>query len=258
MSQTTLRIALAQLDFMVGDLEGNADKIIRASIKARDELSADLILFPELTLTGYPPEDLLLRPSFIAHTEKAYQRILKEATGIHLVFGLPWQEQNKIYNAASVVFNGQELAVAHKQVLPNYSVFDEQRYFHAGPDATVVEVKGVKLGITICEDIWVPTPARQCADKGAQVILNLNASPFHLGKIESRENTVRKRVQETGLPVVYVNLVGGQDELVFDGASFVMDAQGDVIHRADFCVEGVSVVEVDVGSESTRFSKSEI
>ena len=242
-----LRIVMAQIDLLVGDVRGNAEQVIDAAIRARDGLRAQAILFPELTLTGYPPEDLLLRPGLQLHVLEALERIKREVRGIDVVVGHPHAGTGGLYNAASLIRDGQIVATAHKQHLPNYSVFDEKRYFAAGAEPCVVEIGGVPFGLTICEDIWSPGPVQQAKAAGARCILNINASPFHAGKGDEREAVVRDRVREVGLPVIYVNLVGGQDELVFDGESFVMDAEGRVTQRAPACAVGLYPVDLEIG-----------
>ena len=234
---TDLRIVMAQLNFMVGDIHSNAEKIITASKHARDVLLADAIVFPELALTGYPPEDLLLRAHFIEHVEAAVERICREVMGITVITGYPLEQAGDLYNAAGVMQEGSVVGVYKKQRLPNYSVFDEKRYFKAGTAACVVNIKDVPVAITICEDIWEAGPSRQAAEAGAGLLVNLNASPFHAGKQAQREQLVAERARETGLPIMYVNLIGGQDELVFDGASFVVSHEGDLVQRAPACRE---------------------
>lgn len=242
-----LRIVMAQLNLLVGDVLGNTQQILDAAVYARDELQAQAILFPELALTGYPPEDLLLRPGLQMHVLAALERIKQQVNGIHIIVGHPQQGTGGLYNAASVIRDGRILATAYKQHLPNYSVFDEKRYFTPGVEPCVVDIGGIACGITICEDIWSPGPVQQAKAAGAQCILNINASPFHAGKGDERETVVRDRVRETALPLVYVNQVGGQDELVFDGESFVMDAQGNVTQRASSCLTGLYPVDLDFG-----------
>src|SRR5512143_85915 len=246
MPNTKLRIVLAQLNFLVGDITGNANRIIAAANRARDDLKADAILFPELALTGYPPEDLLLRPGLHTRALHALETIKREVRGIDVVVGYPRQATGGLYNAASLIRDGNIVASYHKQHLPNYSVFDEKRYFAAGHEPCVVKIKNVPVGITICEDVWHPGPVAQAAQAGAKLILNLNASPFHLHKGNEREEVIRQRIGEGHIPIVYVNLVGGQDELVFDGGSFVMDAQGKVTQRAPAFEENVYLAEFTV------------
>ncbi len=226
-----------------------------AAIKARDGQGAHAIVFPELTLTGYPPEDLLLRSELIKRVEQALEDICREVIGIDIVLGYPRCQDGKLYNAAGVIRDGEIIAEYFKALLPNYSVFDEKRYFEAGTEPCVVELNGVPVGLTICEDIWYKDPAEKAAKAGAKILLNLNASPFHTGKAIEREGLIRKRCLETGLPVVYVNLVGGQDELVFDGGSFVMDANGELTQRAPFHHEAHALAEFrDISPQPTEIS----
>ena len=244
----SLRVVMAQLDFLVGDIAGNTEKIIAAALDARDRWRADLIVFPELTVTGYPPEDLLLRPSFVSQVEPAMQQLRTRIQGITAIVGYPAATSTGLRNAAAVIGDGAVRAVYYKQWLPNYSVFDEKRYFVAGAEPGIAVIRGVRIGITICEDIWQVGPARQAADAGAQLLINLNASPFHAGKGQLRLKILRQRVMECGLPIVYVNLVGGQDELVFDGGSIVMNRHGDLTQRAPFCTEGLYPVDFTLGA----------
>mgnify|MGYP000547679918 FL=1 len=226
-------LVMGQINPIVGDIAGNVKKIIKAANEARDKHHADLIVFPELTLTGYPPEDLLLRPGLQKRVEKGLRKLKKKIKQVAVLVGHPaGTAREELYNAASLIADGECLATYFKQHLPNYSVFDEKRYFTKGKEPCVVEYKGVKFGITICEDIWFTEPTSQAADAGAEIILNLNASPFRQGKWQLREAELKQRVVETGLPIVYVNQVGGQDELVFDGCSFALSVSGDKVVRA--------------------------
>jgi NAD+ synthase (glutamine-hydrolysing) len=244
----SFRVVMAQIDFLVGDIEGNTDRIIAAVLDARDRLRADVIVFPELTLTGYPPEDLLLRPGFVSQVEPALRRLREAIRGIVAVVGYPEVTAAGLRNTAAAVGDGVSHAVYYKQLLPNYSVFDEKRYFVAGTEPVVLTIRGVRVGLTICEDVWQPGPARRAAAAGAQLLLNLNASPFHAGKGQLRLEILRQRVAECGLPIVYVNLVGGQDELVFDGGSMVVSGRGELTQRAPCCVEGLYPVDFTVGA----------
>jgi len=242
----SLRIALAQLNLFVGDVAGNTQRLIDTSAEARDRLHADLVLFPELSLSGYPPEDLLFHKGLRRQVTSALERVRKETSGITVVAGFPEYAGEDIYNAAAVLRDGKVLASYRKQELPNYRVFDEKRYFKHGRDTCIVEVNGIRVGVLICEDVWEPNPARAVKEHGAQLIVVINGSPYSLGYQQRREDVVRARVKDTGLPVVYVNLLGGQDELVFDGGSFVMDAQGTVTQRVAPYVEGLFAVDVDL------------
>src|SRR5688572_14365058 len=222
----SLRIALAQLNFFVGDVAGNTQRVIDAAAEARDRLKADLIVFPELTLSGYPPEDLLFHNGMRKQVAAALERVRQETRGIGVLIGYPEYTADCIYNAAALIRDGAVLANYRKQELPNYAVFDEKRYFEHGQDSAVVELNGIRVGLLICEDVWEPGPAIAAQRAGAQALVVINGSPYSLGYQERREEIVRDRVRATHLPVVYVNLLGGQDELVFDGGSFVMDASG--------------------------------
>ncbi len=253
-----LRIALAQIDSLVGDVSGNVDRIIRFMTEARDVHGADLVVFPELTLTGYPPEDLLMRPGLHRKVAQEFERLKQAVNGIDMLVGYPELAGEFCFNSAALIRQGEVVANYRKQTLPNYGVFDEKRYFEAGEAATVVEVAGARIGITLCEDIWVEGPAWLAAAAGAEIIVNLNASPFHVGKMQLREDTVQARVEEVGLPVVYVNLVGGQDELVFDGASFVLDAEGQVSQRLRPFVEQLAVVEFENTEEGWQPRRGDI
>ena len=234
-----LTLALAQMNCLVGDVTGNVDKIIELAATARREHAADLVVFPELSLTGYPPEDLLMRPEFIERCEAGLERIRRAVGGIAVLVGFPHLSKGELYNAAIVLRDGETLALYHKQLLPNYSVFDEKRYFRSGNRPVVFDLAGVQAGLTVCEDIWGPAPMAQAVRAGAQLVININASPFHVDKQAEREAVIRERVSANPVPVVYVNMVGGQDELVFDGGSLVMDAQGRITQRAPAFEEGL-------------------
>ena len=243
-----LRVVMAQLNLLVGDIPGNTEKIVAAAREARDRWRADAIVFPELTVTGYPPEDLLLRPGFVGQVEPAMRRLCAEIQGITAIVGYPAATPEGLRNSAAVIADGGIRAVYHKQCLPNYSVFDEKRYFVAGMEPLVFELKGARVGVTICEDVWQAGPARQAAEVGAQLLLNLNASPFHAGKSRLRLEILRQRAVENGLSILYTNLVGGQDELVFDGDSQVVNGRGELTQRAPLCVEGLYPVDFSVGA----------
>lgn len=245
-NSTPLCIAVAQLNLLVGDIDGNATAIIKAAIHARDELGAQAVVFPELALCGYPPEDLLLRPGMYERIDAAMTRLQTEIIGIHAIVGFAQKTPMGVYNAAAVIRDGEILALARKHYLPNYSVFDEKRYFIAADDTCVFELQGVPVGVCICEDIWYPEPAAQLHAAGAQLIVNLNASPFYKDKGPERENIVRERVMENTIPILYANLVGGQDELVFDGASFMMSAEGQISQRLPNFEAGVFPLHFDL------------
>ena len=241
----SLKIALAQINFLVGNIAANVNNIIDAAVYARDQLNADIIVFPELTVTGYPAEDLLLRADFIAAANNAVYQLIDRVAGIALVVGFPEQDGDELYNSAVVLHQGAVLACYRKQALPNYGVFDEQRYFTAGKQPCVFEFNGTFIGLTICEDVWKSGIIAATQQAGAELLLTLNASPFNSGKIHQREAVICEQVKAAQIPLVYVNQVGGQDELIFDGASFVVDAAGDIVFRAEEFKEQISVVEFD-------------
>ena len=273
-----MRIAIGQINCTVGDLSGNSKKILEFAARAREQ-GADVLLTPELSLCGYPPEDLLLREDFRAACDRALVALAAQVKGISVLVGHPRQLGANLYNAASVLQEGRIAATYHKRDLPNYTVFDEERYFDSDGTPCVLDIKGVRVGVNICEDVWGPggeTAARPvqadakdgananavniginiCADvwepeapklarqAGAQVLLVLNASPFHIGKLRTRYEVVRDRAAETGMAMVFCNLVGGQDELVFDGASFVMDGRGTLTHQLPAFEEALAIVEI--------------
>lgn len=239
-----LRIALAQSDFLVGDVPGNLARIKALAEQARDSLRADIVVFPELCLIGYPPEDLLLRDSVGLRVAAALEA-LGDVVGIDIVIGYPRRDGGKLYNMAGVYRDGRCVAEYAKHELPNYQVFDEKRYFSTGNSPCVFECKGYRIGLTVCEDIWHAAPAAAARSAGAGLLLNLNASPFHRGKQDERLSAVRARVTETGLPVIYLNTVGGQDELVFDGGSFAMNRQGEVAAALPRFAEALELVTWD-------------
>lgn len=243
---SSLTIALAQLNTYVGDIPGNAQKVIQFATRAATDFAADVVVFPELSLTGYPPEDLLLRPSLDLRIERALAEIMAAKLPLAVIVGYPKRIDGKLFNMAGVIQAGELIAEYAKQCLPNYQVFDEKRYFAAGDQACVFDLKGVPTALTICEDIWHAAPMAQAKAAGAKLMLNLNASPYHQGKQAEREAIVAERAQEGAMPVVYVNLVGGQDELVFDGGSVVVDAQGQTQFRAPAYQEDLFVANVHV------------
>jgi len=250
----SLRIALAQFDFPVGAVARNAERIARMIAEARDEFDADIVLFPELAISGYPPEDLLLRPSFLAACEAALHEVAKAATGIVAVVGWPESAGSVLYNAASVLRDGRIEQTYRKRELPNYAVFDERRYFSVDPDggACTFEIKGVTVGLVICEDLWFAEPLAETAALGAELVVVPNASPFESDKTAQRDSLLAQRVQETGVALAYLNVVGGQDELVFDGASVLADGDGGV-HPAARAFEDHWLV-ADFDADSRRFT----
>lgn len=245
-AHSPVTIAVAQLNLTVGDLVGNADRIIAAVAEAR-AAGADIVLTPELALSGYPPEDLLLRPDFYRACAREVQRIADAAPDLTVVLGHPAEAGGLRYNTASVLRGRGVLESYHKNLLPNYEVFDEERYFEAGAAPCVFECKGVRFGINICADVWEPGPARAAQAAGAQVLLALNASPYHMNKQALRLQVLGARVTETRLPVLYCNMVGGQDELVFDGASFALDGDGSLAYQAGTFAERLDVLRWEDG-----------
>lgn len=248
----TLKIALAQLNLVVGDLDRNASAIRNAIAEARTR-GADLVAFPELATTGYPPEDLLLKPDFVAGNLEALDEIASEAVGITAIVGFVSDNGTTLGNSAAICRDGLVESVYAKQVLPNYGVFDEQRWFTSGTELVIVEVAGLKCGVSICEDIWSPQgPASSLAAAGAEVLININASPFHRRKGEERRELLERLSSETGLKIAYVNLVGGQDELVFDGGS--MFTSPNLVARAAQFQEELLLVEIDSDSAAGPIS----
>lgn len=222
-----LTLALAQLNLTVGAIEANTDAMLAAAGRAAEQ-GAELVLFPELAITGYPPEDLLFRHDLYQRVDAALARMAAASLHTALVVGHPWRQDGKLYNAASFFYQGQLLGRYFKQLLPNYGVFDEKRYFSAGNASCVIDFKGHQLGLLICEDVWEPAPMAGAKAAGAELVLSLNASPYHRGKAWIRESLLARRSKENGLPLLYLNLVGGQDELVFDGRSKVFNAAGEL------------------------------
>jgi NAD+ synthase (glutamine-hydrolysing) len=238
-TSSTLRIALGQLDMLVGDVAGNARRIAAAAERACSQLEADLLVLPELTLSGYPPEDLLFHRGFRVAVDKGMETVRSARASCGVVVGFPEYAGSQIFNAAALIEGGVVRATHRKSCLPNYKVFDEKRYFKAGAQPTVVDYRGFRVGILVCEDIWEPEPAQLARSAGAEMFVVLNASPFEQRKQANREDIVRRCVKDLGLPVVYVNMLGGQDELVFDGNSFVMNGAGEVVMRAPAFEEGL-------------------
>jgi NAD+ synthase (glutamine-hydrolysing) len=243
-----LRIAIAQVDLTVGAVPRNAARVLESARAAR-AAGADLVVFPELTLTGYPPEDLLHHGGLLRQVDAALAALAVGAGDVALLVGHPRREGESLFNCASLIRGGRVAATYRKQLLPNYRVFDEKRYFSAGAAPCVVELAGVKVGITICEDLWWPGPAAQSAAAGAELIVNLSASPYEQGKPARREQVFAARAAEAGCPVLSVNLVGGQDELLFDGSSFALAADGTPVARAPECAEAVEVVAFARGAD---------
>ncbi|MEN0036159.1 MAG: NAD+ synthase [Cellvibrio sp.] len=240
-----LHLILAQINTLVGDIPGNTAKVLSVAKNALAQGQVDAIVFPELTLTGYPPEDLLLRPSLELRIERALHELQAAQLPLALVVGYPRFKDGRLFNMAGVISGGKLVAEYAKQCLPNYQVFDEKRYFAAGDSPCVFDLNGVPTALSVCEDIWHPEPIAQAKAAGAKLMLNLNASPYHQGKQQEREAVIALRAREGDMPVVYTNLVGGQDELVFDGGSVVVDARGQTRFRAPAFAEGEFAVTLD-------------
>lgn len=247
---TRFKIIMAQLDFLVGDIDGNTDKIIRVARRASEELGADMVVFPELAITGYPPEDLLLRPSLKPRITKALDRICVADIDAYLVVGYPETTAEGVYNALAVLRGSKVIAGYRKQYLPNYQVFDERRYFRAGSQPCVIDIAGARMAFTVCEDLWEPEPARQAKEAGAHLLVNINASPFHMRKLQERQELLQQRSREGGFPVVYVNLVGGQDELVFDGGSMAA-SQGELNCLIPQFQEGLFPLDIEIAEHGS-------
>ena len=246
-----MRIALAQVNCRVGDVAGNADRLLAAAVEAQ-AAGADLLVTPELALSGYPPEDLLLRADFLQVCDAALQRLATEAP-LAMLVGHPQREQERLYNSASLLRGGRVEAVYHKHCLPNYAVFDEVRYFTPGAQSLVFACAGLQCGVAICEDVWCgPGVAQAAQAQGAELLLVLNASPYHLNKQRAREDQVGALAAQCHLPIVYVNLVGGQDELVFDGQSFAVDQHGLLALRAPRCEEVLALLDIDKAHADIR------
>ncbi|MDR9407045.1 MAG: NAD+ synthase [Spiribacter sp.] len=250
-----LRFVMAQLNLLVGDVRANTDAIIGAAQEARDAMGAQVVCFPELALTGYPPDDLLLRPDFIAAVERGVERIAEQTQGITVIVGAPVLDEGALLNAALVIGEGGVQARYAKQQLPTYGVFDDLRYFAPGTQPCVVAVEGCHIGITVCEDAWHEAPVKRAKAAGADLIVNLNASPFDQYKGTARESVLRERIAESGLPILYCNMAGGQDEVVYDGGSCAFDGHGDLMVRAPRF--DTALVAVDVVADHNGWTPTE-
>ncbi len=251
-----LRIVIAQLNLTVGDIQGNLDKLIHAATSARDTFLGDMVVFPELSITGYPPEDLLFRKSFIDEANDALNTFKSTVEGIYCVVGHPYLNSNGLFNSCSVIYNKTIVGRYAKQHLPNYSVFDEYRYFVPGNSTCVVPVHGIPVGVVICEDLWFAGPTQQIALHGARLLVAPNASPFELDKHEQRHLTLAKRAKTSHIPIIYVNNVGGQDDLIFDGGSMAIDHEGKICQHADFFKEVLLPVDIEISSTNTTLSSA--
>ncbi|NNM58828.1 MAG: NAD+ synthase [Legionellales bacterium] len=245
MKTDMLTIVMAQLNLTVGDIHGNSQKIIEAAHAAKETHQADLVVYPELTICGYPPEDWVLRNDFIAENEAALENILQQLPDIGLIIGHPHKTSHSLYNALSYLNNKEKRAIYFKQELPNYGVFDEKRYFHPGNQACIIELKGHRIALTICEDLWLNKVSQQAKAAGADLLISSNASPYDGKKISTRHKTILQRSRETQLPIIYVASVGGQDDLIYDGGSFAVDALGKIQVQAPFFKETILPVHIN-------------
>jgi NAD+ synthase (glutamine-hydrolysing) len=254
----TAKVALAQIDLAVGDVAGNTARIIEYALRARDEMQADLIVFPELSVCGYPPEDLLFHAGLRKRTEQAVTEIRESVRGIAILIGFPEYVEDDIYNSCAVFSDGEILCSYRKQLLPNYRVFDEERYFTAGKDAAVFRLNGIGIGLAICEDVWNPAPMAAARSAGAECVIAINGSPFEVATQLRREDALRARIAESRIPALYLNMVGGQDELVFDGGTFAMDADGELRFRAPAFDEGLYEVVLSAAAGGVNIGEGVI
>lgn len=243
--QQKLRLVIAQLNFLVGDIAGNLKKIIASAQKIKMEQQADVVIFPELALSGYPPDDLLLRPDFHAQIKTAIETLKSANLGIDIIFGYPEQTCDGLYNSVMFIGNNQILGNYRKRCLPNYGVFDEKRYFIAGSDNCVIPYKGVNIGLLICEDLWFSEPSIATKQQNAELLIAINASPFDVFKLRERERILKARIDETHLPIIYAHMIGGQDELLFDGRSMVINEHGETTHLAEAFTEDLIIVDLE-------------
>jgi len=248
--QKPLNLVIAQANFCVGALSDNTQKIIDLSQKAITDFNADCVVFPEMSISGYPPEDLIFRQDFLLQCQQALEKIQQAALATTLIVGYPVQINQNTFNQAAVIKNGKIIATYNKQELPNYTVFDEKRYFHSGNSACVFQLHGIKIGLLICEDLWFPHPVQKTVEQGAELIIALNASPFDYNKSQIRESLLIERARQSRLPIVYVNLIGGQDELVFDGGSMVVDNTGQRCLQANYFTEELLPVKLSISTDS--------
>ncbi len=251
-----IRVALGQLNFTVGDIDGNVERATNAVLEAQNA-GAQVLVLPELALTGYPPEDLVLKSGFVTANRSALEEVAASAGELLTVIGFVDSDEDHLYNAAGICHEGAVLSVYRKQLLPNYGVFDERRYFEPGARHTLIETGHGILGVCVCEDIWSPSgPAIAQGDAGAQLVLNINASPFHKGKLDERARMLSERATRSAASIAYVNLVGGQDELVFDGGSLVIDSAGELIARLPQFEERIDVIDIPLGDARVTHSDS--
>ncbi|MEM7469245.1 MAG: NAD+ synthase [Pseudomonadota bacterium] len=252
-----VRLCLAQENFCVGDIDGNTALIVE-NIATAKKHNADVVAFPELAVTGYPPEDLLFRPGLHRKVALALEKIGAASQNIHVIVGYPELTDTTLYNSAACFADGKLIANYRKQQLPNYAVFDEKRYFVPGDSSTVLDIRGIRFAVSICEDIWVPESAQAARDAKADAIININASPYRVEKRKARMEALGEAISASGLPIAYVNLLGGQDELVFDGGSLVLDERANVIARAPEFERAELLLDITQGSDSIEFSNNTV
>lgn len=248
-----MRITISQTNLHVGDLSANYKKVLGNIETARNIEHANIIIFPELSVTGYPPEDLLLRSGFIEQVANIVQQLAAKDHGIDILISYPEPVEDKLFNRISLLSQGAIKASYDKKDLPNYGVFDEKRYFTPGNETVLIDMDSIPTALSICEDLWSPTHARSAAEAGAKLLINVNASPYHSEIMHEREDLLRQRVKETGMGIIYVNLVGGQDEVVFDGGSMVMDSKGEIVFRAPQFEEGLYTIEIKENNGGLQF-----
>lgn len=256
MTSKDIQIALAQINLCVGDVKGNTELIIENILRAKEQLNADIIIFPELAITSYPPEDLLLRPALHSQITNSLKDICAVSQGIDVIIGYPFLSEGKLYNSCSLLSEGNIKETYHKQILPNYGVFDEKRYFEPGDETMLFDLNGIPTALSICEDIWEESPCQKAKDAGAKLIININASPYHSEKAAIRETLLKSRAQESGLDIIYTNLIGGQDELVFDGDTMAINNRGKIVFRAPQFVEDLYLVRYSA-THDEKFSVSD-
>lgn len=254
----TLNVAMAQVNPVVGDIPGNTALVINTVEEILAQHAPDIVVFPELVITAYPPEDLLLRASLDIRVEDALSAIKAKNFDTHLIIGYPGREREHLFNMLCVIFRGEVVATYKKQCLPNYQVFDEKRYFSAGDAPCVIDINGVPVGFSICEDLWEPGSMSQAESAGAKVMININGSPFHADKMNDRLSALHTRQKEASLPIIYVNQVGGQDELVFDGCSMAVDGDGTIKSQAPACEESVAMLKVEYDGANATVREGEL
>lgn len=243
MANNDIAIAIAQINLRVGDIKENTSLIIENILRANHKSHADIIIFPELAITAYPPEDLLLRPALYSQIKNGLKDICRASQGIDVIIGYPLLLEDKLYNSCCLIRDGEIKEIYHKQLLPNYGIFDEKRYFEPGDKTVVFDFHGIPTALSICEDIWETEPCKLAKEAGAELMININASPYHAEKASMRENMLKLRTQESGLDIIYTNLIGGQDDLVFDGGSMAVNNKGNIIFQAPQFTEDLYLVK---------------